>query len=330
MNEDRTPTVSDLGEIELLARIRKRIGESKGDERWAGDDTAILSWPDERLLMTTDMMVEGIDFDLAYAGGDDVGWKSLAINASDIASMGGRPTHAVAALGLPPETPVAFVDDLLDGLLAAGTTYEVALVGGDVSAAAEIAITISMVGSVLGTPIERSGAMAGQAICVTGALGGAAAGLIALRRGALNDDPAVGRLRARHLRPAARVAEAAALVRCEPSAMIDISDGLAVDLGHLLDASGTGCEVDAGAVPVDPDIFTLPGVDPLEMAVLGGEDFELLFTIDSNRIESTSAALNQLSTPVTRIGTVTDSGATLGDRSLEEWRSRGWQHLRAP
>lgn len=332
MNEDPTQTVSDLGEIELLARIRARIGEPSTDEKWAGDDAAILSWPDERLLMTTDMMVEWIDFDLSYTSGADVGWKSLVINASDIASMGGRPTHAVVAVGMPPETSVAFIDDFLSGLVTAGAATSVALVGGDVSAAAEIVVAISMVGAALATPLERSGAKVGDAICVTGTLGGAAAGLVVLRRdpGAGDRDPALERLKTRQLRPSARVAESAALVPLGPTAMIDISDGLAIDLGHLIDASGVGCEIEAAAVPVDPDVASVGDIDPLEVAVLGGEDFELLFTIDADRIEDASAALNELSTPVQRIGTVTGTGTRLGDRSLEEWRARGWQHLRTP
>jgi thiamine-monophosphate kinase len=280
------------------------------------------------LLLTTDMMVEGIDFDLAYARGDDVGWKSMAINLSDVASMGGRPTHAVAAVGLPPETPVSFVDDLVEGMLDAGDSFGVALVGGDVSAASEIGITVSMVGTALEAPLVRSGARAGDEICVTGTLGGAAAGLIALRRGTL-DGAAINRLARRQLRPTPRVAEAALLAALAPTAMIDISDGLAIDLGHVVDASGVGCEVDLDALPVDPDIAAIDDIDSLEAAVLGGEDFELLFTIDPTRADEAHTALRELSTPVSRIGTVTESGARLGGRSLERWRSRGWQHLRS-
>jgi thiamine-monophosphate kinase len=280
------------------------------------------------VLLTTDMMVERIDFDLAYTSGKDVGWKATAINASDVASMGGRPTHAVAAVGLRPETPVLFVDDLLEGMLDAGDRFGVALVGGDVSAASEIGITVSMVGAAPARPLERSGARVGDAICVTGTLGGAAAGLIALRRG-IAGAGSIARLKRRHLRPTARVAEAAALVTLAPTAMIDVSDGLAVDLGHVVDASGVGCEVDFEAIPIDPDITVIGDIDPVEIAVLGGEDFELLFTIDTARLRDAQKALERLSTPVTRIGTVTETGTRLGDRPLDDWRTRGWQHLRS-
>lgn len=280
------------------------------------------------MLLTTDMMVERIDFDLAYTSGKDVGWKATAINASDVASMGGRPTHAVAAVGLRPETPVLFVDDLVEGMLDAGDRFGVALVGGDVSAASEIGITVSMVGAAPARPLERSGARIGDAICVTGTLGGAAAGLIALRRG-IAGAGSIERLKRRHLRPTARVAEAAALVTLAPTAMIDVSDGLAVDLGHVVDASGVGCEVDFEAIPIDPDITAIGDIDPVEIAVLGGEDFELLFTIDTARLRDAQKALERLSTPVTRIGTVTEAGTRLGDRPLDEWRNRGWQHLRS-
>ena len=330
MDGQGTTTVADVGELKLIARLRARIGAAPGAEVWAGDDTAVLLPRGPTVLLTTDLLVEGVDFDTTYCTGADVGWKALAANASDVAAMCGRPTHAVVALGLPPVTPVEFVDEFLDGLLEAAARWDVSVVGGDISAAGEISATVSILGNpVSDAAVLRSGARPGDAICVTGALGGAAAGLIGLRRGLGADiGPAAQRVLERQLRPYARVDEAAVLARFEPSAMIDISDGLAVDLEHILDASRAGCIVDIDAVPVDPDIAVIAGADPLVLAVTGGEDFELLFTMDVDRAGAAAEALRATGTPMTTIGTVTTGERRIGRRSLEEWRQDGWEHLR--
>jgi thiamine-monophosphate kinase len=328
MNAPLRTTVSELGELELLARILGRIGSPTEGDRWSGDDTAVLRWPHDRLLVTTDMMVQGIDFELTYATGADIGWKAVSINASDIAAMGACPTHAVAAVGLPPETELAFVDDLMDGIIEAASRYGVALVGGDLSAAREISIAIAMLGTA-GEPILRTGARAGDAICVTGFLGGAAAGLVALRQG-MPVAPPVDALMRRQLRPEARVEAGAVLAAIGPTAMIDLSDGLAVDLGHLLDPGDLGCEIEPGAIPIQPGIDAVDGLDPLETAVLGGEDFELLFTLDPAKVDQAASELSSQGVNMSQIGEVTAGEARLGERSLEEWRRKGWEHLRTP
>src|SRR5919106_1754314 len=146
MDERAETTVADVGELKLIELVRSRVGTPPDPEVWVGDDTAVLTPQTHPLLLTTDLLVEGIDFDTAYSSGADVGWKALAARASDIAAMCGRPSHAVVALGLPAATPVAFVDEFLDGLLDAAARWEVALVGGDISAAEEISVTVSMVG----------------------------------------------------------------------------------------------------------------------------------------------------------------------------------------
>jgi thiamine-monophosphate kinase len=322
-------TVADLGELELIRRIRSRLDPPPPGETWSGDDTAVLPPFDRRVLLTTDVMVEGIDFDTAYSAGSDVGWKAMAANASDVASMGGRPTHAVAAVSLPPTTPLSFVDDLVDGFIQAANKWGFSIVGGDVSAASEISVCVAMVGVPTGSQaVQRRGARLGDAICVTGALGGAAAGLVALRRGITTDDDRVARLIQRQLRPAARVEEAVLVTELGPTAMIDVSDGLAVDLEHLLEASGRSCDIEENAVPVDPDIAAVDGIDPFEAAVIGGEDFELLFTIDAGSLDQAAAALRSIGTSVARIGTVVSEGRHIGPRSLSEWRELGWEHLR--
>ena len=322
--------MSDVGELELIRRIRERLSDPPPGETWSGDDTAVLPPFDSQLLLTTDLMMEGIDFDVSYSTGADVGWKAMAANASDVASMGGRPAYAVGAVALRLDTTLKFFDELIEGFVEAARTWRFSVVGGDMSAASEISVTVAMVGTpAAGSAVHRSGARLGDAICVTGALGGAAAGLVALRRGLPQGDGAVGRLIERQLRPRARVEEGIRLAQIGPTAMIDVSDGLAVDLGHLLEASDGACDVDVHAIPVDPDISAMNGVDPLEAAVIGGEDFELLFTIEPERVEDASAVLADVGTPVTQIGTVASNGRYIGPRSLAEWRELGWEHLRS-
>lgn len=333
-------TVSEAGELELVARITARLAPAQ----YARDDAAVVDWPGDRLLCTTDALVEDVDFDLAYCTGADVGWKALAVNVSDVAAMGGAPRYAVAALSLRPDAPVALVDGIVDGLGAAARRWGVAVVGGDVGEAREVSLSVTVLGAVgEHGPVARAGARPGDALCVTGALGGAAGGLAALRAlgrsGPRDAGPAtlaaLDRLRARQLRPVARVDEAHALAGAGARAMIDVSDGLAVDLAHLTRASAVGCDVDAAALPVDGDLSVLrdvlPGArDPLDLAVVGGEDFELLAAVDPGRVDEARAAVASVGTELSVVGTITDGGSVLAGRALEDWRTLGWEHLRRP
>lgn len=323
----RKGKVSELGESGLLSMLRDRLPKPGPGEVWAGDDTAVLSPPRGDLLFTVDTLVEGVDFDLSYSSGRDVAWKALAANASDIAAMCGRPMHAVTSLSIPRSTDLAFVEDLIAGLNHASERWGIALVGGDISEAAIIVVTIALLGSAEGAPVLRSGAKAGDSIYVTGALGGAAAGLALLRSGSERKDDAALRLKARQLRPEPRVAEALWLAGFRPTAMIDLSDGLARDLSRILDAGGLGCRVGEALIPVDPDLSTLEDMDPLAAALTGGEDLELLFTIDPAN-EVGIGATAPTGTALTRIGEVTEGARTIGEASLDEWRDRGWDHLR--
>ncbi|MDQ3940538.1 MAG: thiamine-phosphate kinase [Actinomycetota bacterium] len=325
-------SVSELGEIALIRRITERIGRSPDGETWSGDDCAVLDVDDRRLLVTTDLLVEGVDFTLEHFAPDAIGWKAIAVNLSDIAAMGGIPRYAVAAMSLRPECEVATVDEILEGMLAATERWGVALVGGDLTRADEIAISVTLLGAPAAErAILRSTAGPGDAICVTGTLGGAAGGLIEMKRG-YRESRGPGGLRDRQQRPQPRVAEGQRLAELGVSSMIDISDGLAVDLEHLMVASGTGCEVDPSAIPVDPQLEALRGatgdpVDSLELAITGGEDFELLFTVAAERVDDVRDGVAELGTAVTHIGAVTEGARRLGDRPLEEWRRRGWDHL---
>lgn len=318
-------TVSELGEDALVELVTSLLPRPPADELWSGDDAALVSLPIAGAIVTTDTIVEGVDFDLAYCDGADVGWKALAINVSDVAAMAGRPTHAVATLTLPPSTPVELVEGIARGLADAARRWDVAVVGGDLGRAPVVGLSVTLLGAPAARRVVvRRGARPRDIVCVTGALGGSWGGLQLLRRGLRDRSP---ELVARHLRPTARVEEGRRLSDAGATALMDVSDGLAVDLTRMMRASGTGCRIDPAAVPVDPDLDVLVELglareeDLLDGAILGGEDYELLATVPRETVRHL---------PVTAIGEVTAGPALeLGDRDLEELgRDRGWDHLR--
>jgi thiamine-monophosphate kinase len=340
--------VSDLGEWGLLELISSRVGTPPGEEIWTGDDAAVVGSPGERLVLTTDVLVEGVDFDFSYCPPQDAGWKAMAVNVSDVAAMGAVPRHALVTLGLRADTSVVEIESILDGLLGAAEMYGTALVGGDITAASELSIGVALVGSMPASraPALRSGALGGDAICVTGELGGAAGGLIALRNkpsGGLRSGWDVGedlesslnKLAARQLRPTARLTESRALAAVEVTAMIDVSDGLLADLEHMLDASGAGCQLEPDMIPIDENLAALDklvaDLDTMELALTGGEDYELIVTLDAVNVADARLAVEHMGTALTRIGTVmTGSERMIGERPLSAWKEKGWQHLRTP
>lgn len=302
----------------MVELVTSHLPPAPPGELWSGDDAALVSLRAAEAIVTTDALVEGQDFDLSYCSGFDVGWKSLAVNVSDVAAMAGTPTHAVVTLALPPSTPVALVDEIGRGLAAAARKWSVAVVGGDLSAAPAIVLGVTLIGAPVGRAVTRSGARPGDHICMTGSIGGSWGGLTLLRSGRGDEAPD---LVERHLRPTARVDEGRRLADAGATAMIDVSDGFAVDLTRLMRASGTGCVVDPAAVPLDPGLAALGQPDVLKGAILGGEDFELLATMPRE------AAVPD---DVTVVGEVT-GGRSLrfGAADLEELgRNEGWDHLR--
>lgn len=332
-------TVSDLGENKLLERIEARLG-ARGS--WLGDDAAVVQTPGSNLLLAVDAVVEKVDFDLSYATGEDIGWRGIAVNVSDMAAMAGHPAYALASLTMRRDMPLDVFDGILEGLVLAAEEYDLELVGGDLSEGNEIALSVSILGaSGASGVLKRSGARPGQAICVSGALGGAAAGLEVLRRG-LRDGAGSARhrevferLASRQLRPRPSVAVAKALAGYGASAMMDISDGLILDLDRLLNASRRGCSITSDAVPVDPDAETLGAVltssvfHPLEAALVGGEDFEILCTLDIDRFEAARRAVAAEGSALTSIGVVTDGERSLDRKPLDELKGKAWEHLRS-
>lgn len=309
--------VSEIGEEGLLHLVAERLPGSS-EETWVGDDAAVLAATSGRSLLTTDTLVQDVDFSLAYCSGADVGWKTVAANVSDIAAMGGRPARALTTLCLPPSTELAFVDSFLEGLVEAAGLYGVDLVGGDISSAPVITSGVALAGTVEGDPWLRSGAGPGDVLFVTGALGGSRTGLKQLQA----DPNASGSAVDRHRRPRARLAESTSLRASRVTAAIDVSDGLVVDLARLMRASGTGCEVDPVLIPVDG------AASGLDDALFGGEDFELLLSIHADHVEEAISVVEGCGTNLTRIGVVTEGRATIGGEGLEMMKERAWDHLR--
>jgi len=306
--------VQRLGERGLIRRIRHTIGSgAPGVRVGIGDDTAVLQpTPGAWLLATTDLVIEDVHFRRRSAGPADIGWKAMAVNLSDIAAMGGAPRFALVALACPEETEVEEVDLFYEGLTAAAAPHGVVVVGGDTAASpAGWIANVTLLGEMTGQPRLRSGATPGDVIAVLGTLGRSAAGLAVLEAGRRPDLPAdvLDDVARAHLRPVARVAEGKWLgAQNGVHAMIDLSDGLAADLGHIATESAVAARVDLSRLPVAASARAVGqalGLDPLELATTGGEDYELLFTAERGAAEAIAAGLRSATgTLVTLIGEI--------------------------
>ncbi len=306
------------GEFGIIERLRRRLTAPDG-QSWVGDDAAVVPRPGGALLLAADAVVAGVHADLSLVGIDDLGWKALVANLSDIAAVGGRPTYALVTLAGP--LGKVDVDLLYDGLIAASDAYDCPIVGGDLSDAPALMVAVAIAGDAGAgepSPVLRSGARPGDILFVTGPLGSSAAGLALLRGDRATEAPD---LTLAHRRPRPRLAEGMAARSAGATAMIDVSDGLAVDVGHLGDASGVGLVVDR--VPVAIGVSRISD-QPEELALSGGEDYELIFAApDAARVEEHFVAAG-LAMPI-RIGRCTDDPVErrLGDGDLP---TVGWEH----
>jgi thiamine-monophosphate kinase len=271
--------LEELGERGLISGIRRLSRGVRADVLLGiGDDAAVLRGP-RNLLLTTDLLVEGVDFRRSFHPPRLLGRKALNVNLSDIAAMGGRPLHAVLGLALPRALEKPWLDEFLKGFLAAARESNVVLVGGDISRARNIMISVAVTGQ-SASFVPRNGARPGNRIYVSGTLGNAAMGLRLLKRGRRPGQgrAAAGLIKA-FLDPVPRLELGSLLGRRRlASAMIDISDGLAVDLAHICEESGVGAELDLSRIPLSDGLRKLAKV-PLGLALGGGEDYELLFTV---------------------------------------------------
>ena len=315
------------GEFALIERLRGRMTGPAG-QVWVGDDVALVPGPLGSLLLASDAVVAGVHADLSLVGLDDLGWKALVANVSDVAAVGGRPLAAVVSVAGP--LGEVDVDLLYDGLLAASAAYGCPVVGGDMTSAPTLVVSVAIAGDAGPAspgPVLRSGARPGDHLFVTGPLGSSAAGLIVLREAAgagAKGEQAIeffADLVQAHRRPRARLAEGHAARAAGATAMIDVSDGLASDLRHLATASGVGVVVEK--VPVAFGVSRVSD-EPELLALGGGEDYELVFAApDPDRVAAVFVELG-LGLPL-RIGSCTadPSERRLRDGDLP---AVGWEH----
>lgn len=359
-----------MNEFDFIGRLREQIRSREGSPRLSvgiGDDAAVIQQHSDRdFVLTTDLLVEGVDFHPQATPPQLVGHKALAVSMSDIAAMGARPRWALVSVGFAKDVwDSHFKDDFFAGYLALADRFGVTLAGGDVSASPHIVIDSILVGEITtGRAILRSTARPGDQIFVTGSLGGAAAGLKLIELGARisrpeadgrrseppavaggpnrqqaadsrpqedSDDEAIHSLLLRQLSPDPRVGWGLVLGEEQlATSMIDISDGLSSDLRHLCDESEVGAVIDAASLPLDEDVVQLCGrraLDPLALALHGGEDFELLFTVAPENVTRLPKRVDDV--PISRIGEVTSRMAIRIQEKTREWNlePQGFLHF---
>jgi thiamine-monophosphate kinase len=333
----RIAEIGEFGLISKIAALIDEVGDRQSPARrdlllGIGDDAAAWKAPGGIELITTDILVEGVHFDFAYTGWKDLGWKSMAINISDINSMGGRPRYALVSLALPGRRGVEDVLDLYRGILDISNTYGVAVAGGNISASDKVVINITLTGIAEGTMLTRASAQPGDLVAVCGFPGLAAAGLKAFSQFLNLDNDALQLFKNAHLRPAPDFNNGPLLAGLGVRTAIDISDGLAADLTHICTASGVGATLHVGKLPVHPLLVKYFGRDSLKMSLAGGEDYTLLFTAAPDVMKSVGAAFQPA--PVI-IGEIT-AGKPYAVELLDEGGKpvrvdfSGWDHYRYP
>lgn len=268
-------TVGDVGEFGLIAALQTRLKATSAVEIPSGDDAAVLSLGAERLVVSTDMLVQDRHFRLEWSSAEDIGHKAAAQNFADLTAMGARPIALTAAIAMPASTPVDWVLGVVDGLVAEAGEVGAAVVGGDVTRADVITISITAMGVPAGPRlVRRNGAKPGDVVAVCGRLGWAAAGLAVLGRGFRSPRIVVDAHRRAHPPYAAGALAAAS----GASAMIDVSDGLLADLGHIAEASGVQIVLDIESLPIDAQVRETASAfnaDPLGWVLAGGDDHAL-------------------------------------------------------
>ncbi|MDR6865955.1 thiamine-monophosphate kinase [Microbacterium resistens] len=320
--EPSSPRIGDVSEGELLRAILTRTPAAQHALLGPGDDAAVIAAPSGSVVATTDTLVHGPDFRLAWSSGYDLGWKSAAVNLADVAAMGARPTALLVALAIPREMPVSFVEQLADGLrdACAALAPGCAVVGGDLTVSDVLTIAVTALGDLEGrAPVRRSGARVGDVVAVAGELGAAAAGLAVLFGRFRRDgepvpvDPsALGEgesaLLGAQLRPAPPIGLGPLAAVAGATAMMDVSDGLALDAGRLAGASGVTLALRRDALGTDPG-----------RALAGGEDHALLATFPPDILPSGFRVIG-LVVPTIADAPVTVDGEPVGALGWDPYR----------
>ncbi len=330
--------VSELGEFGLIDLLAKTVSGAQDNQTkpqqqlivGIGDDATAWRGDASTQLATVDSLVQDVHFSLSMTPWKELRWKSLAVNLSDIAAMGGVPGYALISLALPGDTEIEDVAALYEGMLELAQPSEVAIVGGDTCRAPVVAITITVFGSTGEHILSRATARPGDKVAVTGYLGSAAAGLEMLTKNLHLEPEVASYLRDSFLRPRPRIAEGQQLVKQGVAAAIDISDGLLADLNQICKASQVGARLEVDRLPVHPAVRDSFGDRAREMALAGGEDYELLFTAGAEVINRVKEAAR---CPVTIIGEITaerPGAASLFDAKGEPVNipKAGWEHFR--
>jgi thiamine-monophosphate kinase len=302
-----------MGEFELLARLRERLPPAGARVRVGSGDDAAVTVPGGATATSIDALVEGVHFRRETATLTQIGRKALGTALSDLAAMGAEPGEAYVAVGIPADLDENGGLELIDGIAALAAENGTTLAGGDVTRAPVLTLAVTVVGhaATAGELVSRSGAKPGDALVVTGEIGGGAAGLLLLEAPELASsvpEQTAERLRLRQLDPQPRLAAGQALAASGARAMIDLSDGLGGDATHLALASDVAIRIDAEALPLASGVTELAataGRDPLELAASGGEDYELLAALPPDRLAAATAAVGEIAeTRLTQIGEI--------------------------
>lgn len=339
-NKNKLTPIADLGEFGLIERLAQRVEVINETTRLGiGDDAAILNYGGADTVVSTDILVEGVHFDLSYAPLKHLGFKSVSVNASDIYAMNAKPQQITVSLAVSSRFPVEAIEELYDGIGLACKHYGIDLVGGDTSSSTSgLVISVTVLGSVEpGKAVRRSTAQANDLICVTGDLGAAYAGLQLLERekmifketGAQPSLDGWDYIIGRQLRPNARkdVVEFLAAKGIVPTSMVDVSDGLSSELLHLSKMSGVGMKVFEDKLPVDAMTEKMAeelNLDVTTFAMNGGEDYELLFTVTQDDYKQLAD-----SSDIAVIGHVMDTQQNMviaRDGTAVELVAQGWNH----
>ncbi len=339
-DNSETTNISQLGEFGLIDHLTKNVKlYHPGSQKGIGDDAAVLDYTGKKVLVSTDMLLEGIHFDLAYTPLKHLGYKAVQVNLSDICAMNATPAQITVSIGLSSKYTLEAIEELYEGIYLACEKYRVDLVGGDTSSSKQgLVLSVTVLGYADEADIAyRNGAEEGDLICVSGDLGGAYVGLQLLEREKLiylenpNIQPDLeGKdyIVERQLKPEARqdIVELLKSMGVKPTAMIDVSDGLASEVLHICRQSNKGCNVYEEKIPIDPMTYETArefNLDPTVCALSGGEDYELLFTVkqaDYDKIKN--------DVDISIIGYVTEpaAGCNLVSKSggVHELKAQGW------
>ncbi|HET9198078.1 MAG TPA: thiamine-phosphate kinase [Solirubrobacterales bacterium] len=329
-----------MGEFELLAKLRERLPAGGSRLELGSGDDAAITVPGGATATSVDALVDGVHFRRGEAGLETIGRKALATALSDLAAMGAEAGEAYVALGVPGDLGEEDLLALLDGMLDLAAATGTALAGGDLTRAPALTLAVTVVGHAgrAADLVRRGGAQPGDLVVLTGEIGAAAAGRLLLDAGDLAaavPPPLAADLRARQLDPSPRLGSGRALAAAGARAMIDLSDGLAGDAGHVAKASGVALRLEASRLPLAPGVAEVAAAasrDPLRLAVSGGEDYELLATLPPEALEEASAGVEAAGeAALTQIGEVaTGGGVEIRLPGGERLEAEGHDHFAKP